>query len=109
MVVFCDGDFWHGRNWRRLRRRLFERANSEYWTAKISANIRRDRRQTRELEARGWTVIRVWEGDVRSDASGVAERIHQVVSQRLGSGVDERNNFWSLSLVGKRGEILRGG
>jgi DNA mismatch endonuclease (patch repair protein) len=34
-VVFCDGDFWHGRNWPRLRRQLEERFNADYWIAKL--------------------------------------------------------------------------
>jgi DNA mismatch endonuclease Vsr len=42
VVIFCDGDFWHGRNWRVLRAKLARRANPQYWIAKIRANKRRD-------------------------------------------------------------------
>src|SRR5437879_2095090 len=35
VVVFCDGDFWHGKRWRRLRNELARRHNSVYWLAKI--------------------------------------------------------------------------
>ena len=64
VAVFCDGDFWHGRNWPRLRTQLARRANSTYWIAKIGANRTRDRRQTNLLRRLGWSVVRVWETDV---------------------------------------------
>src|ERR1041385_4641915 len=31
VAVFCDGDFWHGRNWTALRQQLSRRANATYW------------------------------------------------------------------------------
>src|SRR5437870_1500194 len=45
LAVFCDGDFWHGRNWSALRKRLSRRSNARYWVAKIAYNIRRDAKQ----------------------------------------------------------------
>lgn len=66
VVVFCDGDFWHGRRWPSLRRQLLKRANSEYWIAKIGYNRQRDTSQRRRLKSAGWRVIRLWESDVLS-------------------------------------------
>src|SRR6201991_1052779 len=60
LVVFCDGDFWHGRRWKQRRDRLDRGANAPYWTAKIAANMERDRRNNHTLRATGWTVIRLW-------------------------------------------------
>jgi DNA mismatch endonuclease, patch repair protein len=81
-LVFCDGDFWHGRSWPKLRSSLKRRANPEYWTAKIAANRERDRRQTRALEKDGWIVIRIWEGDIRRDPKAVALQIVSVIDRR---------------------------
>ena len=39
VVVFCDGDFWHGRDWPRLKARLKKRHKAAYWVAKIARNI----------------------------------------------------------------------
>src|SRR6185436_17209041 len=64
VVIFCDGDFWHGRNWSKRRLKLATGSNAEYWLAKISSNMARDRRTTRLLETAGWTVLRFWETDV---------------------------------------------
>src|SRR5215510_10159117 len=51
VVIFCDGDFWHGRHWRRLRQDLLNRHNAEYWIAKIANNRKRDREVNRRLRA----------------------------------------------------------
>lgn len=75
LLVFCDGDFWHGRDWAVRRKRLERGSNGPYWIAKIEANMRRDETTTSVLIASGWRVIRVWEGDIMRDASAVAETI----------------------------------
>ncbi|MBI3469642.1 MAG: very short patch repair endonuclease [Planctomycetes bacterium] len=83
VVVFCDGDFWHGRNWARLRRNLSRRHNAAYWIAKIARNRERDRRISRELTRAGWKVLRIWETDILRDPVGVAYSIQALVRQRL--------------------------
>jgi DNA mismatch endonuclease, patch repair protein len=75
VVIFCDGDFWHGRFWARRREKLARGANAAYWIPKIEANIARDRRVSSLLRRQGWHVIRVWETDVLEDVAVVADRI----------------------------------
>lgn len=77
ICVFCDGDFWHGRSWPKLRRKLQGRANPGYWIPKIARNRERDREQNQRLMALGWTVLRFWEGDVLRAPERIA---HAVVS-----------------------------
>jgi DNA mismatch endonuclease, patch repair protein len=79
VVVFCDGDFWHGKDWSRRRRKLLMGSNSEYWLRKIESNKRRDERQNRELRAEGWTVVRMWESEISRDPEGVAAKVAKVV------------------------------
>src|SRR5437870_11638809 len=57
VAIFCDGDFWHGRNWTERRRKLKRGANCEYWVAKIARNIHRSRRVNRMLKKLNWTVV----------------------------------------------------
>lgn len=83
VVVFCDGDFWHGRDWRKLRRKLRSGSNGTYWAAKIAANRRRDKMTQRELQRAGWKVIRVWETDILRDPARAAERVQQKVASLL--------------------------
>ncbi|MGZ5443509.1 MAG: very short patch repair endonuclease [Thermoanaerobaculia bacterium] len=82
VLVFVDGDFWHGRQWRFRRARLARGANAAYWIPKIEANIARDRRTTRALRRLGWSVIRVWESAVIADPAGVADRICATIERR---------------------------
>ena len=64
VVVFCDGDFWHGKDWAERRNALARGANAEYWIGKIEGNMERDRRNNEVLRSEGWTVLRFWESDI---------------------------------------------
>jgi DNA mismatch endonuclease, patch repair protein len=75
IAVFCDGDFWHGRDWQNRKKKLADGWNAEYWVAKIERNRRRDRQVTRLLRGLGWAVVRVWESDVRRDPVCAASTI----------------------------------
>jgi DNA mismatch endonuclease, patch repair protein len=86
VAIFCDGDFWHGRDWARLSRKLRAGSNSAYWLQKIKGNRVRDRRVSRLLKRDGWTVIRVWEGDIQGKPEEVASTIEQVVIARRDAG-----------------------
>lgn len=79
IAVFCDGDFWHGRRWSARKKRLEAGWNSSYWVAKIERNRQRDRQVTRLLRNMGWTVIRVWEGDVRRNPTRAAAKISAAI------------------------------
>ena len=84
VVIFCDGDFWHGRHWRRLSGKLGAGTNAEYWREKIRANVLRDRRHTRALAREGWHVVRLWETDILSDPEDMAIRVEAILRRRSG-------------------------
>jgi DNA mismatch endonuclease, patch repair protein len=63
VVVFIDGDFWHG-NPRKFR---VPKSNCDYWEKKILGNQKRDREITKELKRLGWRVIRVWESSLSDE------------------------------------------
>lgn len=79
VAVFCDGDFWHGRNWKELKSKLSQGTNAEYWLSKIEGNIERDRLNTALLEADDWSVLRLWETDIKQDPQATAELVRAVV------------------------------
>ena len=79
VVIFCDGDFWHGRNWKKLEQELKGRKNSKYWIPKIATNIHRDLLQKRELENMGWRVVRLWETDILKDPTTAAAKVKGIV------------------------------
>lgn len=79
IVVFVDGDFWHGNDWGHRRLALARGHNSDYWVRKIEYNMARDQRVSARLHADGWTVVRVWESTVLQDPEGTADAITALV------------------------------
>lgn len=82
LVVFCDGDFWHGKGWPVLRKKLEHGANSQYWIAKIMYNRRRDLLQTLELKRDGWRVVRIWESEIIRNPNKVCNHLIRILSRR---------------------------
>jgi DNA mismatch endonuclease (patch repair protein) len=82
VVVFCDGDFWHGRQLHQRLKRLANGHNANYWTAKVLRNVERDRRQRAELRRSGWLVLRFWESDILRDPDNIASAIARTLNLR---------------------------
>lgn len=75
LVVFCDGDFWHGRNLSQRLTKLSKGHNAAYWVRKVQANVARDVRNADALAALGWRVIRLWETDILRDPTAAADAV----------------------------------
>ena len=73
-AVFIDGDFWHGRDY---KRRLKGRDENDYWVKKIVRNIERDTQIRMALVDSGWKVLVVWESDVIRKRTQ-AEKLKQI-------------------------------
>ncbi|MFE2301007.1 very short patch repair endonuclease [Streptomyces sp. NPDC059445] len=65
IAVFMDGCFWHGCPEHATQ----PKANAEWWRAKLSKNMARDRETTDHLLALGWTVLRFWEHEPSSEVA----------------------------------------
>lgn len=74
VVVFIDGDFWHG-----YRFSTWEHTVSEFWKAKIWKNRKRDVENHRRLRGMGWTVIRLWQHELERNFEGSIDRILSAV------------------------------
>ena len=81
VAIFIDGDFWHG--WRLP---AWEDKLSDFWKSKLHANRRRDRRNFRRLRSAGWTVIRIWEHELKKDLDRAISKIEGVVLTRRRTG-----------------------
>jgi DNA mismatch endonuclease (patch repair protein) len=88
LVVFCDGDFWHGRDLDSRLALLARGHNASYWIEKIPTNVRRDRAISDRLGAEGWQVVRLWETDILRDPEAAAA----VVAARLRAAEGEAPN-----------------
>ena len=65
IAIFCDGDFFHGKDWYQvLKPKLEKGSNPEYWIKKIERNKQRDVENDKTLLFLGWSVIHFWESDI---------------------------------------------
>lgn len=69
LVVFIDGDFWHG-NPNRFR---IPKSNSLYWERKIRGNQKRDKYINRLLRSHGWKVYRFWQSSLKKERIIIAK------------------------------------
>ena len=58
-VIFVHGCFWHGH--KGCKNYTVPKTNTDFWVAKVKRNQERDQDVWRKLEAKGWSVIIVWE------------------------------------------------
>lgn len=73
VVVFIDGDFWHGYNWEEKKKKILN--NKEYWVKKIEKNIERDKENTKKLSNMGYKVIRFWEHEIKTNINKCVNEI----------------------------------
>lgn len=85
IAIFCDGEFFHGKDWDQLREKLTKSNNSNYWKKKIQRNIERDLEVDAAIKSLGWKVLRFWGNDIKKDLdaciSVVIEAIHDSMMQ----------------------------
>ncbi len=96
LVIFIDGDFWHGhqhqtRGFESVQAQLFGVHNADYWTEKLIRNVNRDFKVTRALLNSGWRVLRFWESNIRKSVDKCVE-----ITLRSMDGISESAAFSSL-------------
>lgn len=64
-VIFVHGCFWHGHDG--CSKYTIPKTNTDFWVAKVKRNKERDQEVWRQLEAKGWCVIIVWECELRKN------------------------------------------
>jgi DNA mismatch endonuclease (patch repair protein) len=70
-AVFVDGDFWHGYQSPKLKKRL----PKKYWIAKIERNTKRDKINRSRLKNEGWEVLRIWEHEIQKNFEQTIRKI----------------------------------
>ena len=58
IAVFIDGEFWHGYDWEKRKKRI--KRNRDYCIKKIEYNMQHDQKVNQALQDMGWTVLRFW-------------------------------------------------
>ena len=81
-VIFVHGCFWHGH--KDCKYYTIPKTNTEFWMAKVARNQERDQEVWRKLEAKGWSVIIVWECQLKK--ANLEETIDRVAGEIVRNG-----------------------
>ena len=73
LVVFIDGAFWHGYNWKEKQHSI--KTNRDFWLPKIQRNIQRDKEVNRFYRERGWTVLRFWDHEIKKNLGTCVKQV----------------------------------
>ena len=79
IAIFCDSEFFHGKDWDQLKLRLENGSNSTYWIRKITRNMERDQENEKALKFREWTVIRFWGEDIRKHTEDCVRAVEEAI------------------------------
>lgn len=78
-AIFVHGCFWHGH--KDCKKYVEPKTNTEFWVKKVSRNKERDENVWRQLEAKGWAVVIVWECEL--DNKGFESTIQRVEQELI--------------------------
>lgn len=84
IAIFCDSEFFHGKDWEILKPKLEKGKNPDYWIPKIQRNMQRDREKDQALLFAGWTVIHFWGKDILNNTEECIRVIEEAIfSQKI--------------------------
>jgi len=84
IVIFIDGDFWHGHDWKKRHFSSQEEllaSYSDFWQNKIRRNIERDKKVKRYYRKHGWTILRFWTSDTEKNLNGCIIKTVKLIQQ----------------------------
>lgn len=81
-VIFIHGCFWHGH--KGCKKYIVPKTNTDFWIEKVARNQRRDQNVWRQLEAKGWSVVIVWECELEKKRFDVT--VGRVVKEIIENG-----------------------
>lgn len=90
IAIFCDSEFFHGKDWEVKRPKIENGTNGNYWVKKIERNIQRDIEKDRALENLGWRFIHFWGKDITKKTEQCVRVVEEVI-------FDVKMEQWQLS------------
>lgn len=83
IAIFCDSEFWHGKNWSSLKKQLQRGNNPNYWIKKIQRTIDRDTKNDILLRSQGWTVIRFWGKEIIDHTNDCVDLVEDAILSQI--------------------------
>ena len=79
LAIFCDSEFFHVKDWDKLKARLEKGEKGDYWIKKITRNMERDEDVNKQLMFRGWTVLRFWGDEIKKNTDECVKVIEEAI------------------------------
>lgn len=79
IAIFCDSEFFHGKDWEELKLQLQRGNNPDYWIKKIERNRQRDRENEKKLIFLGWNVVRFWGRDIAKNVNECVRVVEEII------------------------------
>lgn len=89
IAIFCDSEFWHGKDWEVLKPRLLKGNNPDFWVRKIERNRERDYENDRKLLFMDWTVIRFWGNEIMKKPEECVRVIEETIFDNRMANMDD--------------------
>ena len=90
IAIFCDSEFFHGKDWEALKLRLEKGNNPEYWIKKIERNRNREWENDKKLLLLGYTVIHFWGKDIKQHTEECLQVIEEAIwDSKIASPFDD--------------------
>lgn len=86
IAIFCDSEFFHGKDWDILKLRLEKGSNPNFWIEKIERNRERDVEKVKKLFFLGWSVIHFWGKDILKKTDECIKAIEETIFDKLIEG-----------------------
>ena len=93
IAIFCDSEFFHGKDWEVLKPQLERGKNADFWIEKISKNQQRDEEVNQQLQYLGWTVIRFWGKDITKHTDECLQTI-EVIEETIFDIMMDMDNYY---------------
>ena len=87
IAIFCDGEFFHGKDWEIQKKQVLRGNNPEFWISKIERNMERDEEINKELRHLGWIVLRFWGKDIMKETTSCINEIETTIIERKNEDV----------------------
>ncbi|MBS5260268.1 MAG: very short patch repair endonuclease [Roseburia sp.] len=79
IAIFCDSEFFHGKDWEILKLRLENGKNPDFWIKKIERNRNRDYENDKKLLFLGYTVLHFWGQDISKHTDECLQTIEETI------------------------------
>lgn len=79
IAIFCDSEFFHGKDWEILKLRLEKGKNPDFWIKKIERNCNRDYENDKKLLFLGYTVLHFWGQDISKHTNECLQAIEEAI------------------------------